>query len=92
MKEMDPYAEEQELLLALEKREVKAFLRLFKDYNDDLMIFAYSQLNNQKKAEETVQELFEELWSAGRFKEIKPPIYKFLVGELSRICESKISQ
>ena len=92
MKQLDPYAEERELLLALEKREVKAFLRLFKDYNDDLMIFAYSQLNNQKKAEETVQELFEELWTAGRFAEMNPPIYKFLVGELSRICESKISQ
>jgi DNA-directed RNA polymerase specialized sigma24 family protein len=89
--EKDPYAEEQLLLRQLEKRDDKAILRLYKDYNDDLMIFAYSQLKDQKKAEEAVQELFETFWARTRFADITPPIYKFLVEQLGRICAQRMN-
>jgi len=85
----DEYKEEQRLLHALEARNVKAFMQLYKEYRDHLVIFAYSQLNDREKAIQAVEEFFEDLWEAARFKEITPPIYKFLFEQLRGVCERK---
>ena len=46
--EMDAeeFGEETALLNELQKRNIKAFMRLYKNYGEDLLIFAYSQLND----------------------------------------------
>ena len=82
-------SKEETLLSELEKRNIKAFMRLYKDYGEDLLIFAYSQLNDRRLAARTVDEFFEDLWAAVRFTEIKPPIYRYLLEQMRGICEQK---
>ena len=89
--EMDneAFSKEEVLLSELEKRNIRAFMRLYKNYGDDLLIYAYSQLNDRGLAVRTVDEFFEDLWAAVRFTEIKPPIYKYLMEQMRGICEKK---
>jgi hypothetical protein len=81
--------QEKILLTALEKRNMKAFMQLYKCYGEDLLIFAYSQLQDAKLAIQTVDDFFERLWSDAKFTAINPPIYKFMVEQMQAICEKK---
>ena len=81
--------QEEALLCALEQRNMKAFMYLYKCYGEDLLIFAYSQLQDARLAIQTVDEFFERLWSDAIFTEINPPIYKFLLEQMRQICEHK---
>jgi DNA-directed RNA polymerase specialized sigma24 family protein len=81
--------EERLLLSALEERKMKAFMRLYKYYGEDLLIFAYAHLQDPTLAIETVDAFFEKLWSEANFMEIHPPIYKFLLEQIREICEQK---
>lgn len=73
----------------LEKRDIKAFIRLYKSYHEDLLILAYAQLDNRKLAIEFVQEFFEELWSKERFVTIEGSLYSHIAQKLKYFCESK---
>lgn len=64
-------------------------MRLYKNYSEDLLIFAYSRLHDRRMAQKTVEEFFEDLWSMARFTEIDPPIYRYLLGQMRTICEQK---
>lgn len=86
---MAEHAEETRLLQDLEKRDVKAFIQLYKSNKDDLIIFAFSQLQDRSKVAEAIDELFEGLWVSGRFAEIQPPIHLFLLARLREICQRK---
>jgi DNA-directed RNA polymerase specialized sigma24 family protein len=79
--------EERTLLHELEKRNIRAFMRLYSHYGEDLLIFAYSRLEDRKLAVKMVDEFFEDLWTAARFTEITPPIYKYLIYQMQSICE-----
>jgi hypothetical protein len=81
--------EEKKLLNALEQRNIKAFMRLYKDYGEDLLIFAYSHLQDPKLAIRTVDQFFENLWSDATFTDIDPPIHKFLLKQMTKICEQR---
>lgn len=83
---------EKALLSELEKRNIRAFIRLYRNYGDDLLIFAYSHLNDRQLAVKMVDEYFEDLWSAARFVEIKPPLYKYLTEQMRGICQTKYSR
>jgi DNA-directed RNA polymerase specialized sigma24 family protein len=85
----DAFSKEETLLSELERRNIRAFMRLYKNYGDDLLIYAYSQLNDRGLAVQTVDEFFEDLWAAVRFTEIKPPIYRYLMEQMRGICEKK---
>src|ERR1700754_1969953 len=79
--------EEKMLLNDLEKRNIRAFMRLYRNYNEDLLIFAYSHLHDRRVAIKTVEKFFEDLWSMAKFTEIDPPIYRYLVGQMRTIIE-----
>ena len=81
--------EEKTLLKDLEKRNIRAFMRLYRNYNEDLLIFAYTHLQDRKAAIKTVEEFFEDLWSMATFTEIDPPIYRFLLAQIRTICDQK---
>jgi hypothetical protein len=83
----DELREERALLRDLEKRNIKAFMRLYSNYGEDLLIFAYSRLDDRKLAVKTVEEFFEDLWMAARFTHITPPIYKYLICQMQCICD-----
>lgn len=83
------YNEEKKLLLALERKEAKAFKQLHKKYGEDLVLFTYCIVNNLTIATRIVERLFEDLWTESKFHLIEPPIYKFLVAEIRRICSGK---
>ncbi len=82
--------EERSLLSALERRNIKAFIRLYKNYSEDLLIFAYTHLNDKRLAIRTVDEFFEDLWLGARFTEINPPIYRYLLKQIRFVCEQKM--
>jgi hypothetical protein len=88
---MDPLAEEIKLLEGLKKRDVKAFIQLYKNNKDDLILFAFSQLEDRAKAAEAIDELFEYLWAADLFGEMRPPVYQSLLERLRVIIHRKRS-
>ena len=81
--------QERTLLNDLEKRNIRAFMRLYRNYSEDLLIFAYSHLHDRRVAIKTVEEFFEDLWSMAKFTEINPPIYRYLVEQMRSIIEQK---
>ncbi|HEX9511132.1 MAG TPA: hypothetical protein VF939_11670 [Puia sp.] len=81
---------EKALLMALEKREIRALIRLYKDYGEDLLIFTYTQVQDPQLAVQVVEKLFDILWAEANFEEISPPIHKCLVGELRKLCEQHL--
>ncbi|MBS1661734.1 MAG: hypothetical protein JST68_11875 [Bacteroidetes bacterium] len=87
-KELD---EERSLLNDLEKRNIRAFMRLYRDYNEDLLIFVYSRLPDRKAAIKMVEEFFEDLWLSARFTEIDPPIYRYLLKQITTVCEQRFN-
>jgi DNA-directed RNA polymerase specialized sigma24 family protein len=80
------YDEEKDLLMALEKKEVKAFMRFYNEYRDDLIIFAFCLLQDAQRSNQIVDQLFERLWFEANFKRITPPIHKFLQVEIRKTC------
>jgi hypothetical protein len=89
---MADLAEETRLLEDLEKRDIKAFIQLYKINKDDLIIFAFSHLQDRTLVAEAIDELFERLWVSGQFAGIKPPIYQYLLAQLRDICQRKASR
>jgi DNA-directed RNA polymerase specialized sigma24 family protein len=81
--------EEKLLLNALEERNMKAFMQLYKSYGEDLLIFAYTHLRDPRLAAKTVDDFFESLWLDANFTAINPPIYTFLVDQMKKICKQK---
>lgn len=61
---MEQLAEEAKLLEDLENRDIKAFIQLYKNNKDDVIIFAFSHLQDRAKVAEAVDELYEGLWVA----------------------------
>lgn len=86
---MDPndLYEEKAFLQALQNRNVKAFIRLYKEYGEDILILAYSELEDPHAAARMVDKFFEKLWDEADFEAIEPPIYKFLADEIRRMCQ-----
>jgi hypothetical protein len=80
---------ERALLAALKSKDIKAFKRFYKEYSDDLLILAFSLLENAGLAIRAVDELFERLWVDEKFEYIDPPIHRFLYKELRKNCENK---
>ena len=85
----DEFREEKLLLNALEARNMKAFMQLYKNYGEDLLIFAYTHLRDPRLAAKTVDDFFESLWLDANFTTINPPIYRFLVDQMKKICKQK---
>ena len=83
------WREERLLLGALEERNMKAFMQLYKNYGEDLVIFAYTRLRDPQVATKTVDDFFESLWLDANFTTINPPIYRFLVDQMKKICKQK---
>jgi DNA-directed RNA polymerase specialized sigma24 family protein len=81
--------DEKLLLNALEERNMKAFMQLYKSYGEDLLIFAYTHLRDPRLAAKTVDDFFENLWLDANFTAINPPIYTFLVDQMKKICKQK---
>jgi len=79
--------EEKAFLQALERRDIKAFIKLYKEYGEDILILAYSVLQDAQAAAKMVDQFFEKLWEETNFENIDPPIYKFLAAEIRRMCE-----
>lgn len=78
---------EKALLESLERREIKALIRLYKDYGDDLLIHSHTHVQDPQLAVEVVETLLDNLWESANFEEIAPPIHKFLEKELRKLCE-----
>ena len=77
---------EKALLKALGRRDINAFEHLCKEYEEDILILAYSLLKDPLAAARTVDQFFKKLWEEANFETVKPPIYKYLVAEFLKAC------
>jgi len=86
---MDEYElnEEQNLLKALARKDVKAFAKLYNDYKDDLVIFAFCRVQDIQTATLIVDKVFERLWFEAKFHQVTPPIYQYLLAEVRKSCQ-----
>lgn len=84
------WTDEKAFLQALEKRSIKAFMQLYKEYGEDVLIFAYIQLQDSERAVQIVDRLFEHLWVDTNFEDIGQPIHKYLLQELHKLCEEQL--
>ena len=85
---MDPedLSEEKAFLQDLQRRNVKAFIRLYKEYAEDILILAYSELQDPHAAASMVDKFFEKLWDEADFEAIELPIYKFMADAIRKMC------
>ena len=82
--------EEKAFLQALGRRDLKAFIRLYKEYGEDILILAYSILQDAQAAARMVDQFFEKLWEEADFGSVNPPIYKYLAEEMRRMCGNNL--
>ncbi len=80
---IDELQEEERLLLALEERKMNAFMRLYKSYGEDLLIFAYTYLQDPALAIETVDEL---IFSRTNTRNMRTKIYLLIYKRFQTTC------
>lgn len=81
------FEDEQQLLDGLKHKNIHAFIRLYKDYSEDLLVLAYTLVGDAALSSRAVDRLFTNLWEQSRFTEIRPPLHHFLYSELRKICQ-----
>lgn len=81
------FEDELTLLEGLKNKNVKAFATLYKEYSEDLLLFAYTLTGDPVLCHQAVDNLFIELWEKGKFTLITPPIHHFLYSELRKNCK-----
>jgi hypothetical protein len=87
----DEWNNERALLKALEERNMKAFMQLYKSYGEDLLIYAYAWLQDPQLSIRIVDHFFETLWAEANFEAVSPPIHKFLIQGIQKLCEQQLS-
>lgn len=72
---------EGKLLQRLRKRKLDALLYLVKEHGDDLLIFAYTILNDPDRAFVMVYDVLLTLWDRG-FPDARAPLHTYLYDRL----------
>lgn len=85
--ETTDFEDELKLLDGLKLRNIHAFIKLYKDYSEDLLVLAYTLIGDPALSSRAVDKLFTNLWEQGRFTGIQPPLHHFLYSELRKICQ-----
>ncbi len=88
MKTID-FEDELSLLEELQLKNIQAFARFYNEYSKDLLILAFTILEDAPLSTKKVDELFTRLWEENKFDIIKPPIHNYLYTELRKICNQK---
>ena len=81
------FEDELKLLEGLKQRNIHAFIKLYKDYSEDLLVLAYTLVGDPVLSSRAVDGLFTRLWEEDVFTNINPPIHHFLYSELRNICK-----
>lgn len=81
------FEDELALLEGLKSKNIKAYATLYKIYSEDLLLLAYTLTGDPVLCQQTVDNLFIELWEKGTFTHITPPIHHFLYSELRKNCK-----
>jgi hypothetical protein len=84
--EITDFEDEHKLLDGLKHRNIHAFIKLYKDYSEDLLVLAYTLIGDPTLSSRAVDRLFTSLWEQGQFSHINPPLHHFLYSELRKIC------
>ena len=79
--------EEDELLTKLRAGDIKAFKKFIQDYGEDLTIYAYVQLQDNRKANAIVDKVLMRLLQT-RFVEADTPLHTYLNSMLLAECKS----
>lgn len=74
----------------IDLRDEKQFETLFKSYFQALTAFAYQYLNDSIQSEETVQEVFTQLWQKADQIEIRSNIKSYLYGAVRNSCLNQL--
>ncbi len=62
---VNDFADELALLEELKNKNIKAFAILYKEYSEDLLLFAYTLTGDPAQCHQAVDSLFIELWEKG---------------------------
>lgn len=81
------FRDELTLLEGLKRRNVHAFIRLYREYSEDLLVLAFTLTDDPILSSQAVDMLFTDLWEKGSFTDIAPPIHHFLYSELRQYCK-----
>ena len=82
--------DEELLLNGLLNSDLRAYEALRKEYEEDLIIFAYMLLHDGSKAHEVVDRFLWGLYSEHGFSEATLPLHAFLYKRLRKECETEI--
>jgi hypothetical protein len=85
--ETTDFEDELKLLEGLKHRNIHAFIKLYKDYSEDLLVLAYTLIGDPALSSLAVDRLFTTLWEQGQFAHIGPPLHHFLYSELRKLCQ-----
>ena len=78
--------DEHKLLEELKRKDIQAFARFHSEYSNDLLIFAFTLLEDAPLAIKKVDELFLSMWEENKLDNIELPIYNYLCQELRKLC------
>jgi hypothetical protein len=85
MKEAD-FKDEFVLLEGLKDRNIHSYIRLYKEYSEDLLVLAYTLTGDPILASNAVDRLFTALYEKDLFMHVEPPLHHFLYSELRKYC------
>ena len=85
--ENNDFADELVLLEGLKNKNIKAFAKLYKEYSEDLLLLAFTLVNDPLLSNRAVDNLFIALWEKKVFDDITPPLHHFLYSELRKCCK-----
>lgn len=86
MKDID-FKDEHILLDGLKEKNIHSFIKLYKEYSEDLLVLAYTLTGDPILSSQAVDQLFTILWEKDVFTHVKPPIHHFLYSELRKYCQ-----
>jgi DNA-directed RNA polymerase specialized sigma24 family protein len=81
-----------ELLSRLKEHDLMAFEDIVIEYSEDMVILAYSILEDSASANEVVTSVIRELWSSDAIRRLNHPIEKSLFSEIRIACRDRLSK
>ena len=78
------------ILILLKKGKKEGLERLFREFYNPLVIYAYRFLNDQAEAEDVVQEVFIRFWNRNQFSDIQQYLRAYLYRTVHNYCLNRL--
>jgi DNA-directed RNA polymerase specialized sigma24 family protein len=83
-----PLMEEESIIISrLRRRDLDALTRLVYELGEDLVILAFTKVNDPQRAEDIICNVFLTLWMESKTQNLQPPIRPYLFKLVEQECE-----